>query len=104
MIDKNSSIKQIILDLKNMFLPMDEIIFQINKNIEFTKISKRHRQLINFLDQGYSNLEISQHLNISENTVKIHFYRLYKILNVKSRLEALNFAKENGWLSNRSHF
>lgn len=68
--------------------------------IGILKISKRHRQLINFLDQGLSNQEISHKLGLSENTIKVHFHRLFKILNVNNRLQLLNFARSNGWCIN----
>jgi len=68
--------------------------------IGILKISKRHRQLINFLDQGFSNQEIAHKLDLSENTVKVHFHRLFKILNVNNRLQLINFARSNGWCVN----
>ncbi len=66
------------------------------------KISKRHRQLMNMLGQGYTNAQMAHRLNISEHTVKVHFFRLYKILGVNNRIQALNFAKKNGWLMENS--
>ena len=66
------------------------------------KISKRHRQLISLLAHGYTNQEMADFLNLSEHTIKVHFFRLFKILGVKNRLQALNFAKANGWLVDTS--
>lgn len=66
------------------------------------KITKRHRQLINLLGQGYTNRQIAEQLDIREHTVKVHFHRLYKALGVNNRLQALHFAKVNGWLIDNS--
>ena len=63
-----------------------------------TKLSKRQKQLILMLDQGLSNKDIADKLNISEHTVKVHFWRLFRRLGVNSRTQALHFARTNGWL------
>jgi DNA-binding NarL/FixJ family response regulator len=63
-----------------------------------TKLSKRQKQLIVMLDLGLSNNQIAQKLEISEHTVKVHFWRLFRRLGVNSRTQALHYARENGWL------
>ena len=63
-----------------------------------TKLSKRQKQLILMLDQGLSNRDIAEKLNISEHTVKVHFWRLFRRLGVNSRTQALHYARTNGWL------
>ncbi len=63
-----------------------------------TKLSKRQKQLILMLDQGLSNKDIADKLSISEHTVKVHFWRLFRRLGVNSRTQALHFARTNGWL------
>jgi len=63
-----------------------------------TKLSKRQKQLILMLDQGLSNKDIADKLTISEHTVKVHFWRLFRRLGVNSRTQALHFARTNGWL------
>jgi len=63
-----------------------------------SKLSKRQKQLILMLDQGLSNKDIADKLTISEHTVKVHFWRLFRRLGVNSRTQALHFARTNGWL------
>jgi DNA-binding NarL/FixJ family response regulator len=63
-----------------------------------TKLSKRQKQLILMLDRGLSNREIALELNISEHTVKVHLWRLFRRLNVKSRTQTLHFARMHGFL------
>ena len=63
------------------------------------KLSKRQSQLIAMLDQGLSNREIATQLDISEHTVKVHLWRLFRRLGVKSRTQALHYARSHGLLS-----
>ena len=64
-----------------------------------TKLSKRQRQLIVMLDRGLSNRDIAAELSISEHTVKVHLWRLFRRLGVKSRTQTLHFARTHGLLS-----
>ena len=63
-----------------------------------TKLSKRQKQLILMLDRGLSNRDIASELNISEHTVKVHLWRLFRRLGVKSRAQTLHFARTHGLL------
>jgi len=63
-----------------------------------TKLSKRQKQLIVMLDRGLSNRDIAAELEISEHTVKVHLWRLFRRLDVKSRTQTLHFARMNGLL------
>ena len=63
-----------------------------------TKLSKRQKQLIIMLDRGLSNRDIAAELDISEHTVKVHLWRLFRRLNVKSRTQTLHFARSHGLL------
>jgi DNA-binding NarL/FixJ family response regulator len=62
------------------------------------KLSKRQKQLLQLLDRGMSNREIAEHLQISEHTVKVHLWRLFRRLDVKSRTQALHLARSQGLL------
>ena len=64
-----------------------------------TKLSKRQKQLIVMLDEGLSNRDIAERLGISEHTVKVHLWRLFRRLGVKSRTQTLHFARMNGLLN-----
>jgi DNA-binding NarL/FixJ family response regulator len=63
-----------------------------------TKLSKRQKQLILMLDRGLSNRDIAAELSISEHTVKVHLWRLFRRLGVKSRTQTLHFARIHGFL------
>ncbi|MEY2993955.1 MAG: Transcriptional regulatory protein DegU [Pseudomonadota bacterium] len=60
------------------------------------KLSKRQKQLLVMLDRGMSNREIADKLEISEHTVKVHLWRLFRRLNVKSRSQASHLARTAG--------
>jgi DNA-binding NarL/FixJ family response regulator len=63
------------------------------------KLTKRQTQLMTMLDQGLSNKAIADELKISEHTVKVHMWRMFRRLNVKSRTQALHHARSHGLLS-----
>ena len=54
-------------------------------------ITKREKEIIQFLIQGYSNKEIASKLFISVNTVKTHIENIYQKLGVNQRIDLANF-------------
>ena len=62
------------------------------------KLSKRQKQLLVMIDKGMSNRDIAEDLEISEHTVKVHLWRLFRRLNVKSRSQASHLARLQGML------
>jgi DNA-binding NarL/FixJ family response regulator len=64
-----------------------------------SKLSKRQKQLIVMLDRGLSNREIADELGISEHTVKVHLWRLFRRLGVKSRTQTIHYARTHGMLA-----
>ncbi len=66
----------------------------INKNVS-TILTRRERQIITFLSMGASNQQIAEQLFVSENTVKTHLHNIFKKIDVKNRVQALIWAKEN---------
>ena len=97
-IEKTSNPNQIIQALKSLLVPDTEQATEAASAPVPTKLSKRQKQLILMLDQGLSNRDIADKLSISEHTVKVHFWRLFRRLGVNSRTQALHFARTNGWL------
>jgi len=63
------------------------------------KLSKRQKQLIVMLDRGLSNRDIAEELGISEHTVKVHLWRLFRRLGVKSRTQTIHYARTHGMLA-----
>jgi DNA-binding NarL/FixJ family response regulator len=54
-------------------------------------LTSRQRDLLQMLRDGKDNQSIAQEMGVSVKTVENHLTRLYKTLNVLSRLEAVNF-------------
>lgn len=66
---------------------------EINPNVS---LAKRQKQLLGHINTGQSNREIALDLGISEHTVKVHLWHLYKRLSVKNRTQALYQARASG--------
>jgi DNA-binding NarL/FixJ family response regulator len=98
-IEKSNSPTQIIAALRALLVSDEDAATEDAATPSGpTKLSKRQKQLILMLDQGLSNRDIADKLEISEHTVKVHFWRLFRRLGVNSRTQALHFARTNGWL------
>lgn len=59
------------------------------------RLTKRHKQLLYLLTQGYSNQRIAMLMELSVKTVENHLTSLYKSIGVESRLEANHFASQH---------
>lgn len=69
-----------------------------DKSITLELLSKREKEVVDLIGQGYSNGDIANILFISEHTVKDHTKNIYKKMNVHSRFELtalVNRLKEN---------
>lgn len=60
----------------------------------FPMLSQRETEILRNLCSASSNTELADTLFISELTVKSHLYNIYKKLNVKNRVEAIEWAKQ----------
>lgn len=60
----------------------------------FPMLSQRETEILRYLCSASSNTELADTLFISELTVKSHLYNIYKKLNVKNRIEAIQWAKQ----------
>lgn len=62
-------------------------------------LTKRQLELVNLLNEGATNRDMAGRLGISEDTVKVHMWRLFKRLGVNSRTQALHYARTNDLLT-----
>lgn len=58
-------------------------------------LSSREYEILELIATGYSNIEISKELFISEKTVKNHITSIYNKIEVDSRVKAVIFCYEN---------
>lgn len=57
-------------------------------------LTKREKDILHFLDSGFTNAEIAYTLDISINTVKVNCFNIYRKLEVKNRDQAVRIAKK----------
>lgn len=62
-------------------------------------LSRREREVLRLLAQGYSNQQIATRINVSVKTVETHRTRLSEKLGLKGRAELYRFAVESGILA-----
>lgn len=60
-----------------------------------SSLTPRQRDMLRLLQQGLDNQSIAQRLDLSIKTVENHLTRLYRRLDVQSRLEAATYAREH---------
>lgn len=90
---KTAGATQIINQVRALLSPSDEEPSQPPQ-----KLSKRQKQLLIMIDRGMSNRDIAEELGISEHTVKVHLWRLFRRLDIKSRSQAGHLARLQGWV------
>lgn len=57
------------------------------------KLTKRENDVLKALAEGMSYQEIANHLFISHETVKQHLKNIYRKMNVKNKIQAVNKMK-----------
>ena len=62
------------------------------------KMTRRYQEIVLLAMQGYTNAKIAQVLGVSEQTVKVHSWRMYQALGVKSRMQAIHKLRMLGYL------
>lgn len=58
-------------------------------------LTPRQRDILRLLQQGLDNQAIARRMGLSVKTIENHLTRLYRHLNVQSRLEAVNYVSLN---------
>lgn len=94
-IDKSAGAGEIGAALKGLMLADDS--FE-EAPAPGQKLSKRQLQLLLLLNKGMSNKDITEELGINEHTVKVHLWRLFRRIDVKSRTQAIFYARQQGLL------
>ena len=52
-------------------------------------LTKRERQIVNYLIKGYESKEIASLLNVTDKTIRNHISNIIIKLDVKNRLQAI---------------
>lgn len=68
----------------------------------WSQLTERGREVLRGMAQGLSNKEIARELGLTVRTVEFHVGNLLRKLGMASRLEAVMWAREHGFLPGRS--
>ncbi len=71
-------------------LPVQETVTPAIESAEIAVLSRREKEILEWLAQGKIYKEIGKELNISAETVRKHVYHIYEKLHVNNRVEAVN--------------
>ena len=71
-------------------LPVQEAIAPTSQADDIAILSRREKEILEWLAQGKIYKEIGKELNISAETVRKHVYHIYEKLHVNNRVEAVN--------------
>ena len=73
---------------------------QLNKNLtsEYPLLTKREKEILKFISEGFTNIQIAGKLFISIDTVDTHRKNLHNKLNVKNTATLIRVAIENNFL------
>lgn len=93
-IQKTAAINDISSALRALVSADTTVITQSGDHTK--KLSRRQKELMLMLNQGLSNRDIAGQMDISEHTVKVHLWRLFRKMGVNSRTQALAFGRANG--------
>lgn len=70
---------------------INKLVRSSNGKDPLPELTDRQREMLRLLQKGYDNKNIAQQMGLSVKTVENHLTRLYRRLDVKSRLEAVNY-------------
>lgn len=75
----------------------NEVIDEINKNKskEQLNLTETQARVLQMISNGRTNREISQELSVTERTVKAYLTRIYTLLKVSNRAQAIAVAIKN---------
>jgi len=60
------------------------------------RITGREKQILKLISDGLTNKEIAYNLNLSIYTIDNHCKKIYRKLQVKDRIEAIELANKDG--------
>ena len=66
------------------------------QNVNKMSLTRRQKEVITLLAEGKTNRLIGEQLGLSERTIKVHITKIYKMLDVSNRTEALNKLRKLG--------
>lgn len=74
---------------------LDKLLNPQSNTGQMPSLSNRQQELLQLLAKGLDNRAMAAQLNLSVKTIENHLTRLYRQINVQSRLEAAHYLREN---------
>lgn len=72
-----------------------KLVEQPEAQSKILSLTSRQSQILRMLHEGFGNNDIAAEMNLSVKTVENHLTRLYRLLGVRSRLEASNYVNQH---------
>lgn len=95
-LSKNSTADFMIRKLKPvMTVQSEHVVKSENTQTKEFRLTQRQLQVLDLISQGHPNKIIADHLDISEQTVKIHINQIFKELRVFNRTQAVLKAQKH---------
>ena len=94
----DTSIDDLLATLRNVqkgALCFERDLLQSVLSHKAVALSMRQRQIVSLVAQGLKNKEIAFSMGITEGTVKVYLYKLFKKLGMNDRLDLALFGRKN---------
>jgi DNA-binding NarL/FixJ family response regulator len=94
--DLNLAIDRIINGERWISSPLiDKLVSNPQSQSGIPTLTSRQRDILRLLHKGWHNQRIAFELGLSTKTIENHLTRIYRSLNVQSRLETVNYLNQN---------
>lgn len=77
----------------------NEMVGRASRGEGEARLTRREREVLDFVAKGWSNRKIADTMHLSENTVKNHLRNLCEKLDAHTRTEAVTRAVKEGWIT-----
>jgi DNA-binding NarL/FixJ family response regulator len=74
---------------------ISKLVNPVQISISSSILTNRQREVLRFLQEGYDNRAIARAMGLSVKTIENHLTRIYKLLHIQSRLEAVNYMNQH---------
>jgi len=69
----------------------DQNNFMKNNIHKYSILTKREKETLKFITKGYTNIEISEKMNVSRHTIRTHRNRVWQKLEIKKLIDCLKY-------------
>jgi DNA-binding NarL/FixJ family response regulator len=79
----------------------DDVIsmYRNEKKSPFQELTKREKEVLQLVVEGYTSKKMAKHLNLSQRTIDHHRSNLLRKFNRKNSVDLVNYAVRNGFVS-----